>query len=85
MLNSIEKFKVAILYLKREWSHCITTYPVCYGFTGLNKKGCTPIQVFPVPNVLQFFCCLLMHNMHIVYKFQLDLNAYTLVYAFRFI
>ncbi len=45
MLNSIEKFKVAILYLKREWSHCITTYPVCYGFTGLNKKGCTHIQV----------------------------------------
>ena len=45
MLNPIEKLKVAILHLNRDRNPCITTYPVCYGFTGLNKKGCTHIQV----------------------------------------
>ena len=41
------------------------------------KKGHIPTQVFPVPNAYtNSFCCLPMHNMHIVCKLQLDLNMY---------
>ncbi len=55
--------------------------------TGLHQEGAYTYSGISCPEcVHQFFCCLLMHNnMHFVCKLQLDLNADTKVYAFKFI
>ena len=54
--------------------------------TGLHQEGAYTYSGIPCPEcVHQFFCCLLRHIMHFVNRLQLDLNADTKVYAFKFI